>query len=64
MGFIAYVLHVACFDNVGQVVKNLFPNSFACLLLCRELDDQRRLTERMIGTKLGELRFRTIDDAG
>ena len=26
---------------------------FACLLLCRELDGQRRSTARMIGTRLG-----------
>ena len=56
------MMHVL--SNVGQVVKNLFPISFACLLLCRELDGQRRSTARMIGTRLGELRFRTIDDAG
>ena len=56
------MMHVL--SNVGQVVKNLFPNWFACLLLCRELDGQRRSTARMIGTRLGGLRFITIDDAG
>ena len=58
----AYVLHVL--TNIGKVVKNLFPKSIACLLLCRKLGGQRRSTARMIRTRLGELRFRTIEDAG
>ena len=61
-------VHMCCMmhvlTNVGQVVKNLFPESIACLLLCRKLGGQRRSTARMIRTRLGELRFRTIDDAG
>ena len=53
------MMHVLA--NVGQVVKNLFPEmvswSIAVQVACRS-------TARRIGTKLGELRSRTIKDAG
>ena len=54
MGSVLMCCMMHVLTNVGQVVKNLFPYSFACLLLCRLLD----------GTRLGELRCRTIEDAG
>lgn len=39
-------------------------NRFLCLLVCRLLGGQWRSTARMIGTRLGEPRSRTIEDAG
>lgn len=39
-------------------------NRFLCLLLCRRLGGQWRSTVRMIETRLGERRSRTIEDAG
>ena len=61
MGFMAYVLHDAVLANVGQVVKNLFLDS--CLLVyCYAGGLEVNGEEDR--TKLGELRSRTIMDAG
>ena len=49
------MMHVLA--NVGQVVKNLFPESISLSIVVQD-------ATRMIGTKLGELRSITIEDAG
>ena len=54
-----FMMHVL--TNVGQVAKNLFPESFSWSIVVQVA---WRSTARMIVTRLGELRFRTIEDAG
>ena len=56
------ILHV--FTNVGQVVKNLFPDSISLSIVVQEAWGSTTVNGEVIGTKLGELRFRAIKDAG
>ena len=53
------MIHVL--TNVGQVAKNLFLDSI-CLSIV--VQGAWWSTTRMIGARLGELRFRTIENTG
>ena len=52
------------FTNVGQVVKNLFPETFSLSIAVQVAWRLMTINGERIGTKLGELRSRTIVDAG
>ena len=63
MRFIALCCMKHVLTNVGQVVKNLFPESISWSIVVQEAWRSTTVA-RMIGTRLGELRSRTIMDAG
>ena len=56
------ILHA--FTNVGQVVKNLFPETISLSIAVQVAWRSMTVNGEVIGTKLGELRSRTIVDAG
>ena len=56
------MMHVLA--NVGQVVKNLFPETISLSIVVQVAWRSMTVNGEVIGTKLGELRSRTIMDAG
>ena len=49
---------------MGQVVKNLFPESISLSIVVQDTWKSMTVNGKRFGTKLGEIRSRTIMDAG
>lgn len=56
------MLHDVFLANVGQVARNLCPESISLPIVVHVVWNQLQSIMRMVGTRLGELRLRTIED--